>query len=288
MKKIVFTVFVLFALVAGFDYVSKNYLGKNGLNNFGEQIKESDAIADIKKEVSTSGPLKFLSENSQSYLTRVGTINQTNLQRQKENLPALKENQELNRAALAKVKDMFAVQYFEHVSPAGKGPGDLADDAGYEYIAIGENLALGNFKNDQELVEAWMNSPGHRANIMSGKYTEIGVAVIKGSFEGRQVWLAVQEFGKPKSACPQVSDGLRAQLDLYKQELKNLEPQIQELRMYLENNDPKTKEEVQAHNQKVQEYNDLIKLYNNKVDWLKVLTADYNAQVNAYNTCAGG
>src|SRR6185369_15716694 len=117
-------------------------------------------------------------------------------------LPALKENALLDKAAKKKLDDMFAQQYFEHINPQGKGPSDLAKSVGYDYIAIGENLALGNFKNDAELVQAWMDSPGHRANILNKQYTEIGVAVGQGTYEGKKTWLAVQEFGRPTSSCP--------------------------------------------------------------------------------------
>ena len=61
---------------------------------------------------------------------------------------------------------------------------------------------MGNFKNDQDLVSAWLNSPGHRANILNTRFTEIGTAVLKGFYEGREVWMAVQEFGLPLSSCP--------------------------------------------------------------------------------------
>jgi len=107
-------------------------------------------------------------------LTVKGVIDNTNKQRALNgDLPVLKENFKLNFSAEKKLQDMFVKQYFEHNSPEGIGVGDLGLQAGYEYIIIGENLALGNFKDDASLVDAWMASPGHRANILNKKYTEI-------------------------------------------------------------------------------------------------------------------
>lgn len=290
MNKFLFFLIFLIISIAGFDYYSKL-----GAFNRGEEIntnvksreESGGALSQIKKEIFTSGPLKSLSNERESNLTRVGTINQTNQQRSSQGLPPLTENQKLNQAALQKVKDMFNLQYFEHVSPSGQGPGDLADDAGYEYIAVGENLALGNFKDDAALVEAWMNSPGHRANILNSKYTEIGVAVLKGTFDGKSVWLSVQEFGKPESACPGVDKSLKTQMDIYKGEIDSLKPQLDNLKVYLDSHDPQTKEETDEYNQKVGEFNALVKSYNNKIDWLKSLTEQYNGQVNAFNACVG-
>jgi len=114
--------------------------------------------------------------------------------------------------------DIFEKQYFAHISPEGLGPSDLAEKSGYEYIMIAENLALGNFKDDNTLVNAWMDSPGHRANILNNRYTEIGVAVGKGFFSesnennkeeiATEVWIAVQEFGLPLSSCPKPEESL--------------------------------------------------------------------------------
>ena len=65
----------------------------------------------------------------------------------------------------------------------------------YPYLAAGENLALGDFKNANELVAAWMASPGHRANILNGVYRDIGVATGFDAFEGRKTIIVVQIFG---------------------------------------------------------------------------------------------
>lgn len=287
MKKFLLTIVIIFLVIAGADYYSRHGIpGSDGLTGGTEQA--SSTLEQIKKEIFTSGPLRSLANDPGSYLTRAGTINQTNLQRQKNGLPALSENTKLDQAALTKVKDMFAKQYFEHISPSGKGPGDLADAAGYAYVAVGENLALGNFKDDQALVDAWMNSPGHRANILNTKYMEIGVAVMKGTYQGQTTWLSVQEFGKPASSCPSVDQNLKEQVDAYKNQVSQLKPQLDELKNYLDTHShPQTQAETDEYNQKVADYNNLVKSYNNKVDWLKAITNEYNAQANAFNACVG-
>ena len=76
-------------------------------------------------------------------------------------------------------------------------------------------------------------------------------------------------------------------MDQYRVDLNQMEPQIRQLKNYLDSTEPKTKREVEEYNQKVGEYNNLVKSYNNKVDWLKEITAEYNSQVRAYNACLG-
>ena len=162
----------------------------------------------------------------------------------------------------------------------------MAKAAGYDYIAIGENLALGNFTDDEELVTAWMNSPGHRANILNKSFMEIGAAVGRGTFEGKQVWLAVQEFGKPASACPDIDGTLKLQISSLEQEVSTLEPQLSQLKQEIDQANPKNKAEYDEYNQKVAQYNSLVAVYNNKVDKLKSSVNEYNNQIRAFNACA--
>lgn len=123
-------------------------------------------------------------------------ILETNNQRRINGLGLLAENQNLNNAADFKMRDMFARQYFDHYGPDhSSGVHELLTRFSYKYIAAGENLALGDFKNASDLVAAWMTSPGHRANILSGVYREIGVTTGYDFFQGRRTIIAVQIFG---------------------------------------------------------------------------------------------
>ena len=236
----------------------------------------------IEQKISAPSPLRGPTQEALSSLTALGTIAETNLQRKQNGLPALLLNAELTKGAEMKVNDMFNRQYFEHESPTGEGPGELATAAGYAYLMVGENLALGNYKNDEALVEAWMNSPGHRENILNPKYTEIGVAVKRGTYEGQTVWLAVQEFGRPASLCPSPNTALKARIEENQSLLTKLEEQLSAKRQEIDSVRPRRGAE---YNQKVDEYNELVSRYNALIEETKILISEYSGQVNTLNAC---
>lgn len=123
----------------------------------------------------------------------------TNEQRQKNNLPSLTVNSALTLAAQKKAENMFQENYWSHYSPDGKTPWDFILGAGYKYEYAGENLAK-NFLFSNGVVDAWMNSPTHRDNLLKKEYTEVGYAIVNGVLNGEQTTLVVQEFGKPMIA----------------------------------------------------------------------------------------
>lgn len=128
-------------------------------------------------------------------------VSYTNAERAKSGLGAVTLNGSLNNAARLKADDMFANQYWSHVSPAGKQPWDFMKQAGYSFSAAGENLAR-DFSTTPEMIAAWMGSPSHKANIMNAKYQEMGVAVVNGTLQGVETTLVVQMFGRsPKAAA---------------------------------------------------------------------------------------
>ena len=127
----------------------------------------------------------------------------TNQERAKSGLGAVKLNGTLSVAAQAKASDMFANQYWSHISPAGKQPWDFMKEANYSFSSAGENLAR-DFSTTPEMINAWMGSPSHKANIMNPKYQEIGVAVVNGTLQGIETTLVVQMFGRPPQAAAQV------------------------------------------------------------------------------------
>lgn len=247
-------------------------------------------ILELSKKVVAPGPLITEKQNPEAYLTRQGIFDWTNYYRKQGGQGALSANSQLNSAAEAKLADMFAGQYFEHVSPAGYGPAHWAEAAGYAYIMIGENLALGDFQNDKALVDGWMGSPGHRANIMNAKYTEIGIAAGRAQYQGRLVWMAVQEFGTPLSACPAPDEALKEKIAQYEAQLDDIETQINNLAAEFKapRRKFKTQEEVDAYNQKVDSYHAMILEYQSLSGGIKDLVGRYNEQVNAFNACAGG
>lgn len=108
-------------------------------------------------------------------------------------------NPVLVRAAQAKADDMAEKSYFSHNSPAGVTPWHWFEKEGYTFSYAGENLAV-NFSDSIDVGEAWMNSPGHRANILNDHFTEIGIATSQGTYEGQPTTFVVQLFGKPAVA----------------------------------------------------------------------------------------
>lgn len=106
-------------------------------------------------------------------------IQLTNQQRAKYGLKALTPNWELSRVARYKAMDMRDKKYFSHTSPTYGDPFTMMKNFGISYRAAGENIAAGQ-STPQEVVNAWMNSPGHRANILSTTFTQIGVGYAKG------------------------------------------------------------------------------------------------------------
>jgi len=101
----------------------------------------------------------------------------------------------LQQAAIAKAKDMASNDYFEHFSPAGKTPWEFMVENNYSYTIAGENLAM-DFTSENDIEQAWLDSPTHRANILNPEFENIAIAVEKDNFEGRETYLVVQMFGK--------------------------------------------------------------------------------------------
>lgn len=130
-------------------------------------------------------------------LTKSALIQLTNQERQILGLPVLKENPKLTEAAYQKAQDMLQYDYFSHYSPTGISPWYWFKKVGYDYQLAGENLAIG-FLDSQEVVEAWKNSPSHRENLLNPNFREIGLAVLKGDFQGAETTVVVQLFGSPK------------------------------------------------------------------------------------------
>lgn len=120
----------------------------------------------------------------------------TNRWRVANGLKPLAENSKLNLAADFKMRDMFMRQYFDHYGPGQtSGLPELLTRFGYRHMSSGENLARGNFKNADELLTGWMARPGHRANILDNRFTDIGVGIGYDVFEGKRTIFVVQIFG---------------------------------------------------------------------------------------------
>jgi len=136
-----------------------------------------------------------------SDISRTVLIELTNKERQSLGVNSLEENALLNKAAQLKAQDIITYDYFSHQSPTGITPWYWFKKAGYNYQIAGENLGIG-FLDSEEIYQAWNDSPSHRANLLNPKYQDIGIAVLKGDFNGNETTLVVQLFGSPTTIEP--------------------------------------------------------------------------------------
>lgn len=113
-------------------------------------------------------------------------IKLVNAERSKNGLQPLKTNWELSRCARYKSQDMANKGYFSHTSPTYGSPFKMMESFGLRFSAAGENIAKGQ-KTPQDVMNSWMNSPGHRSNILSSTYNEIGVGLAKNK-SGMYYW----------------------------------------------------------------------------------------------------
>lgn len=120
-------------------------------------------------------------------------IKLVNAEREKYGLKAYGHNWELSRVARYKSNDMRDNNYFSHTSPIYGSPFTMMKNFGIRFTSAGENIAKGQ-KSASSVVNAWMNSSGHRANILSSTFTEIGVGYAIDS-KGTTYW--TQMFIRP-------------------------------------------------------------------------------------------
>lgn len=104
-------------------------------------------------------------------------------------LKPLTEHWELSRIARYKSQDMVDNQYFSHTSPTYGSPFQMIRDFGLTYRSAGENIAYG-YRTPQSVVDAWMNSSGHRANILHSSYTQIGVGYVADGHYWTQMFIS--------------------------------------------------------------------------------------------------
>lgn len=121
----------------------------------------------------------------------------TNGDRAAAGLPALSQNALLDKAAQMKAEDMATRGYYSHTTPEGYQPFHWFDVVGYTYLNVGENLDVIYSGDENTINNAWMGSPGHRANILLPQFTEIGVGVAEGTYKGVPATFAVQLFATP-------------------------------------------------------------------------------------------
>lgn len=146
---------------------------------------------------SLSLPAVAVDITAQSVLTSMNTC------RAKNGLPPLREDPRLELAARDRMRDMEDLAYWSHESPDGRSPFRWLEPHGYTYRYAGENLAAG-FETTEVLVSSWMESEGHRANILSPEYDDCGIAIIEGSTKGRAIGMSVVVMFGREQVAPRI------------------------------------------------------------------------------------
>ncbi|SDH39682.1 uncharacterized protein, YkwD family [Alteribacillus persepolensis] len=115
-------------------------------------------------------------------------IELTNQEREKNGLSPLKADPQVTKTARAKSRDMASNNYFAHNSPTYGSPFNMLSDFGVNYTAAAENIAAGQ-QTPEEVVQAWMNSEGHRKNILNQEVTHIGVGYVEDGNHWTQMFI---------------------------------------------------------------------------------------------------
>lgn len=141
-----------------------------------------------------------------SNLTSAYLLDETNNDRVKEQKTPLTLNDQLNAAAQAKAEDMAKQDYWAHNSPDGKTPWSFIGASGYQYQSAGENLAYG-FSDASAVINGWMNSAEHRANILSDSYRHVGFGVATApNFQGKgPQTIVVAEYAEPVDSVANIT-----------------------------------------------------------------------------------
>lgn len=129
-------------------------------------------VLNVPSAPASTGTATAGSAARSSYADQVVAL--VNQERAKAGLKPLAVDKSLAAMALDKAKDMYSNHYFDHTSPTYGSPFTMMKSYGISFTYAGENIAMGQ-KTPQEVMNAWMNSPGHKQNILSPNYTKIGV-----------------------------------------------------------------------------------------------------------------
>lgn len=260
-KNIILFASIIIATMAVFILIYKK--GERPADALTEPLLEE--IQSTDQSIELSQPTKSGFDNHMS-LTSDNIIWFTNYYRAQYGLKPLSLSDQLRNSAYYKSMDMFKHHYFAHYRPSNDmGFDNFVDNQKYAFIKIGENLAKGDFTTSKQIVDAWMNSPDHRQNILDTTYTEIGVSVDYGELDGERMVLITQHFGKPKTTCPTVNEQLRTKISILTKELIALKKSIDD--------------------EKSKDLDQLISQYNTTLKDREIIVNTYNNQVSAFDAC---
>lgn len=186
---------------ANYKYVIASGNCKNGSTNttVSKPSASSAPAASSKPSTSTAPSSKPASSTAPSTAPQSGSsfsafqnqvIQLVNEQRAANGLKPLTANAQLTNTATLKSQDMAKLNYFDHTSPTYGSPFDMMKKYDISYRTAGENIAMGQ-TTPAQVMQGWMNSPGHRANILNASFTQIGVGIAKNA-QGQLIW--TQQF----------------------------------------------------------------------------------------------
>ena len=163
------------------------------------------------------------------------------------------------------------------------------------------------FLTNQKVIDGWMQSPGHRENLLSTEVKELGAAIIKGSMRGQETWVAVQIFGLesppvPQKTCAAPSQGLLNEIQSKKAEISDLNDSLKRIKQELDSEHASIETDRRLLSGRSQGQYDLsirIKAYNEKINWhnqrvadmqaktlvLQSMINEYNETLQTYNSC---
>ena len=200
MKKRVFLVLLFVMLFSAQTFAQSTYIVRSGDTLWKIASRNQVGVSEL---ISANPQIKnpaLIYPGQKVTIPTVTTASQedevirlVNVERSKQGLQLLTKNWELCRVARYKSADMANKGYFSHTSPTYGSPFKMMESFGIRFSSAGENIAYGQ-RTPQEVMNGWMNSPGHRSNILSPSYTQIGVGMAKNS-SGVLYW--TQMFIKP-------------------------------------------------------------------------------------------
>lgn len=158
------------------NIATKHKIGLNDLMQSNPQITNPNLILPGQTINIPSTPTTPTSNNLRALETEV--VRLVNAERSKAGQPALTENTELSNVARTKSEDFVNNNYFSHNSPTYGSPFEMLESFGISFTAAAENIASGQ-RTASEVMNSWMNSSGHRANILSPTYNQIGVGIAR-------------------------------------------------------------------------------------------------------------
>ena len=201
MKKLLLTTVFIFSLLSAVVFAQSTYTVQPGDTLSKIAAKYNISVSKLRasnpqiKNTSSIKPGQKLTIPSQDAISdyEKEVVRLVNIEREKRGLQKLTLNAQICKVARIKSQDMINKKYFSHTSPTYGSPFRMMESFGIRFSAAGENIAYGQ-KTPAEVMKTWMNSPGHRENILSKTYTQIGVGLAT-SKTGVKYW--TQLFTKP-------------------------------------------------------------------------------------------